>query len=166
MGRQRSLQENYWYQGGISWRFGQNKGQKWYGTKRTRKCEEVVARIHRRTIQKRSSWPRWPRWCDHSPRARHPGVQSQVSLRKHHYKQSWWRWWNSCWAISNPKRCCCENTAFNMPANLENSTVATELEKVSFHSNPKERQCQRMFKLLHNCIHFTCQQGNNQNPSS
>ena len=28
-----------------------------------------------------------------------------------------------------------------MPANLENSTVATGLEKVSFHSNPKERQC-------------------------
>ena len=29
-----------------------------------------------------------------------------------------------------------------MPANLENSAVATRLEKVSFHSNPKERQCQ------------------------
>ena len=28
-----------------------------------------------------------------------------------------------------------------MSANLENSAVATELEKVSFHSNPKERQC-------------------------
>ena len=28
-------------------------------------------------------------------------------------------------------------------------------EKVSFHSNPKERQCQRMFKLLHNCTHLT-----------
>jgi hypothetical protein len=26
---------------------------------------------------------------------------------------------------------------------LENSAVATGLEKVSFHSNPKERQCQR-----------------------
>jgi len=39
----------------------------------------------------------------------------------------------------------------NMPANLENSAVATGLEKVSFHSNPKERQCQRMLKLLHNC---------------
>ena len=39
-----------------------------------------------------------------------------------------------------------------MPANLENSAVATGLEKVSFHSNPKERQCQRMLKLLHNCI--------------
>ena len=30
-----------------------------------------------------------------------------------------------------------------MPANLENSAVATELEKVSFHSSPKEGQCQR-----------------------
>ena len=29
-------------------------------------------------------------------------------------------------------------------------------EKVSFHSNPKERQCQKMFKLPHNCTHFTC----------
>ena len=38
-----------------------------------------------------------------------------------------------------------------MPANLENSAVATGLEKVSFHSNPKERQCQRMLNLLHNC---------------
>ena len=28
-----------------------------------------------------------------------------------------------------------------MPANLENSAVATGLEKVSFHSNLKERQC-------------------------
>ena len=26
-----------------------------------------------------------------------------------------------------------------MPVNLENSAVATGLEKVSFHSNPKER---------------------------
>ena len=34
-----------------------------------------------------------------------------------------------------------------MPANLENSAVTTGLEKISFHSNPKERQCQRMFKL-------------------
>ena len=29
----------------------------------------------------------------------------------------------------------------NMPTNLENSAVASGLEKVSFHSNPKERQC-------------------------
>ena len=38
-----------------------------------------------------------------------------------------------------------------MSANLENSAQATGLEKVSFHSNPKERQCQKIFKLLHNC---------------
>ena len=37
-----------------------------------------------------------------------------------------------------------------------NSAEATGLEKVSFHSNPKERQCQRMFKLPHNCTQFTC----------
>ena len=37
-----------------------------------------------------------------------------------------------------------------MPVNLENSAVATGLEKVSFHSNPKERPCQRMLKLPHN----------------
>ena len=39
--------------------------------------------------------------------------------------------------------------------NLENSSVAIGLEKVSFHSNPKERQCQRMLKLPHNCTHLT-----------
>ena len=48
-----------------------------------------------------------------------------------------------------------ESAALNMPANLENSAVATGLEKVSFHFNPKERQCQRMLKLPHSCIHFT-----------
>ena len=42
-----------------------------------------------------------------------------------------------------------------VPANLENSAVATGLEKVSFHSNPKERQCQRMLKLPHKCTHLT-----------
>ena len=57
--------------------------------------------------------------------------------------------------ISNPKRWCCESAAFNMPTNLENSAVATGLEKVRFHSNPKERQCQRMFKLPHNYTHLT-----------
>ena len=40
-----------------------------------------------------------------------------------------------------------------MPANLENSAAATEVEKDSFQSNPKERQCQRILKLPHNCTH-------------
>ena len=34
---------------------------------------------------------------------------------------------------------CCESTTLNIPASLENSAVATGLEKVGFHSNPKER---------------------------
>ena len=55
---------------------------------------------------------------------------------------------------------------FNMPANLENSAVATRLEKVSFHFNPKERQRQRMFKLPHNSTHLICQQSNAQNSPS
>ena len=37
------------------------------------------------------------------------------------------------------------------------STVATGLEKVSFHSHLKARQCQRMFKLPYNCTHLTRQ---------
>ena len=47
------------------------------------------------------------------------------------------------------------SAALEMPRNLENSAVAAELEKGSFHSNPKGRQCQRMFKLPHNCAYFT-----------
>ena len=46
--------------------------------------------------------------------------------------------------------------ALNMSVNLENSAVDTGLEKVSFHSNLKEGQCQRMYKLLYNCTHFAC----------
>ena len=45
---------------------------------------------------------------------------------------------------------------YHTPANLENSAVATGLEKVSFHSNPKEGRCQRMFQVLYNCAHFEC----------
>jgi len=88
--------------------------------------------------KKRMSWFRYPRWCDHSPRARHLKMWSQLGLRKHHYQQIWRRWWKSSWDISNPKRWCCESAALNMPENLENSAVATGLEMASFHSNPKK----------------------------
>ena len=72
--------------------------------------------------------------------------------------------WNSSSSLAS---CCygwfCRRVVFifqkfilGCAANLENSAVATGLEKVSFHSNPKERQCQRMLKLLHNCTQLTC----------
>ena len=48
-----------------------------------------------------------------------------------------------------------KDDAVKVPVNLENSAVATGLEKVSFPSNPKERQCQRMLKAPHNCSHLT-----------
>ena len=46
-----------------------------------------------------------------------------------------------------------------MPANMENSTVVTRLEKVSFCSSPKEGQWQKMSILLYNYAHFPCYQG-------
>ena len=49
-----------------------------------KRWQEYTEELYR----KRSSWPRWSRWCDHSPRTRHPGMSSQVGLRKHHYEQS------------------------------------------------------------------------------
>ena len=39
---------------------------------------------------------------------------------------------------------------------LEGLMLKLKLEKVSFHSNPKERQHQRILKLLHNWTHLTC----------
>ena len=38
--------------------------------------------------------------------------------------------------------------------------------KGQFHSNSKERQCQRMFKVPHNCTHITRKQSNAQNSPS
>ena len=38
----------------------------------------------------------------------------------------------------------------------ENEQWPQDWKKVSFHSNPKERQCQRMLKLPHNCTYLTC----------
>ena len=62
-------------------------------------------------------------------------------------------WWNSSWAISNPRRWCCETAALNMPANLEISAVATGLEKVRFipipkKGNPKECSNYRTISLI------------------
>ena len=49
-----------------------------------------------------------------------------------------------------------DGTVLIMPVNLENSAVAAGTQKVSFHSNPKEGQSQRMFKLPYKCTNFTC----------
>ena len=62
-----------------------------------------------------------------------------------------------------------------IPANLENSAVKKKKKLSSGHRTGKgqfsfqsqrKRQSQRMFKLLHNCPHLTCQQSNAQNSPS
>ena len=57
---------------------------------------------------------------------------------------------------------CCSQYA----SKLGKLSMATGLVKISFHSNCKEGQCQRMFKLSCNSTHFTHKQGNAQNPSN
>ena len=42
------------------------------------------------------------------------------------------------WAISNPKRWCCESASLNLLANLETSAVATGLERSVFIPIPKK----------------------------
>ena len=58
MGKTRDILKTIRYQGNISCKDGHNKRQKWYGPNRSRRYEEEVARIHRRTVQKRASLPR------------------------------------------------------------------------------------------------------------
>ena len=70
---------------------------------------------------------------------------------------SWFTYcWSLAWKILSITLLVCESAALSMPANLDNSAMTTGLEKISFHPNPKERQCQRMLKLPHNCTHLTC----------
>ena len=53
MGKTRDLFKKSRYEGNISCIDGHNKGQKWYGPNGSRRYSEEVARIHRRTIQKK-----------------------------------------------------------------------------------------------------------------
>ena len=117
---------------------------------------EELARIHRRTIQKGLSDP-----------DNHDGVVTHLEPDILECKVKW-----ALGSIPTNKASggdgipadlfkilkhdAVKSASVNMPANLENSAVATGLENISFHSNPKERQCQRMLKLLYNCAHFIC----------
>ena len=55
MGKTRDVFKKIRYQGNISCKDGLNKGQKWSGPNRSRRYSKQVARIHRRTVKKRSS---------------------------------------------------------------------------------------------------------------
>ena len=115
---------------------------------------EEVTRIHRRTVQK----------VLHDP-DNHDGVITHLQPDILDYEVKWALGSITMNKASGDDGILVElfqilkddavSDALNMQVNLENSAVATGLEKVSFHSNPKERQCQRMLKLPHNCTHLT-----------
>ena len=58
-------------------------------------------------------------------------------------KQSHWGFGNNIWILET-------HSSLNMPANLENSAVATGLEKINFHSNLKKgniKECSNYCKI-------------------
>ena len=65
---------------------GYNKGKKWQGPNRSKRLRRGGENTQK-NCTKKGLVTQITR-CDHSPRARHPGVQSQVGLRKHHHEQS------------------------------------------------------------------------------
>ena len=67
---------------------GHNKGQKLYGLNRNIKIltrgGNNSHKNYAKKKKKKTSWPRLPWWFDHPPRARYPGMWSQVGHRKYH----------------------------------------------------------------------------------
>ena len=65
-------------------------------------------------------------------------VRSQVGLRKHHHKQSQWRWWNSSWAISNPERWYCESAALKCQQIWKTQHQPQDWKRLVFIPIPKK----------------------------
>ena len=86
-------------------------------------------------------------WCDHSPRARNPGMQRQVAFGRNTMNKASGGNGIPAELFQIQKKWCCESAALNMPANLENSALATGPEKVSFHSDPQKGSA----KVCSNC---------------
>ena len=103
---------------------------------RSRRYYEEVAIIHRRTIQEGLNDP-----DNHNDVITHP----EPDILKCGVKWSLGRYTiNKVIAgdgIPAELFKIFKDDAVKVPVNLENSAVATGLEKVSFHSNPKEREC-------------------------
>ena len=150
MGKTTDLFKKIIFQGKISCKDGHSKGQKWYGPNRSRRYSEEVARIHRRTVQKDLQNP-----------DNYNGVITQLEPDILECVVKW-----ALRSIFTNKASGGDGFPVQLLQILKDDAVkvlyltcqyiwrtpsmATGLEKISFHSNPKERQCQIMFKLLHN----------------
>ena len=88
MGKTRSLQESWRYQGTLHAKMGTMKDR---NSKDLTEAEEIKKRWQEYTEELYKKELHDPDnhdgVIDHSPRARHPGMQNQVAF-KHHYKQS------------------------------------------------------------------------------
>ena len=67
---------------------------------------------------------------------------SQVGLRKHCYKQSYWKWWNSSWAISNPKWFAVK-VLYSICQQIWKTQQEYRTRNGQFSVHPKEGQCQK-----------------------
>ena len=88
-------------------------------------------------------------------------MRSQVGLRKHHYKQSYGGDGIPAELFQILKDDAVKSAALNMPANLENSAVATGLQKVSFRFNPNDKECSNYHTIA---FISHASQGHAQNP--
>ena len=91
---------------------------------------------------------------------------SQVGLRKHHYQQS-----SGGDGIPVELFQILKDDAVKVLHSICQQIWKTQQwphdwKRSVFHSNPKEGQCQRMFKWPHNCTHLTHWQSNAQNSPS
>ena len=155
MGKIRDLfKKNKTYQGNISCKDGLDKGQKWYGTNRSKdikkRWQEYTGELYKNYL--------------HDP-YNHHGMITHLEPDILECEVKW-----ALVGITTNKTSGGDEIPVELFQLLKDDAVKVphstcqqiwktrqwpQDEKVRFHSNPKERQCQRMLKLLHNCIHLT-----------
>ena len=140
---------------------GHNKGQKWRDPDRNRGYEEEVARMYRRKKKKKQLL---------NGTDNHNGVITHLEPDILQCEAKW-----ALGSIIMNKASGC----YGIPVELfkirkddavkglhsicqQIGKLSSEhrTENIRFHSNPKGKQCQRMFKLLYSCAHFSCQKHN------
>ena len=94
--------------------------------------------------------PRYPQWCDHTPRARHPGMWSQWALGNITTRKA-----SESVKIPVELFQILKDDAVKVLHSICQQIWKTQQWPQDFHCNSKERQCQRMFKLPYNCTYFT-----------
>ena len=140
-GEDERSQENWSDQENISCKDGQNKGQKWQRPNRSRKIRKM--------------WQEYIKLCKESLNDpdNHDGVITHLEPDILEWEVQW-----ALGSITTKKANCADGipaelfqllkddavkVLHSLSANLDNSAVATRLQKVSFHSNLKERPHQR-----------------------